>query len=494
MTVIDRFIGSRLSLLFLAIGGLAAGLLLFMPFAGFWVSLVAYVPFYLILMCEMKRGARILNLFVYGFFFFLPNIYWIYRFTVLGIFLVILYLILAVALLIPVARLLKRFHGGVFLLPGIWALIEWGKGTGALGYPWNEPGNAVVTFLPAASAAQWGGVHLLTLVILMINFLVAKAFIERHKGYIRAAAVLLTALLLSHFAAPGPLINGQRVRVALIQPSIDLYAKWDEAFIMNNMEIYKGLASRVSAETDLVIWPETAFSSGILWYEPEKKALVDIIKSQKGSSAHLVGSTHYDRSGVYNSLFLIDHTGSYTRYDKIQLLPVAEFLPFPKLTSFLMDLYPIQYTLTRGTRTEPFEIGPFRFTGVICFESIFSGFVNALMGEGSEFLVVSTNDGWFEGTPAPLHHLQMTRLRAIEQQSYVAQCANSGISAIIDNTGRVVRKTGMRQRTVLEGALYPRKKPSFYARHGQLLFLVSLFLSFFLPLFPVMIRKKRRRE
>ena len=484
---------NRLKLLLLALGGLAAGVLLFMPFVGFWVSLVAYIPFYLILMSEMKRGMRFLTLFVYGFFFFLPNIYWIYRFTVLGIFLVVLYLILAVALLYPVARFLRKFPGGLFLLPGIWALIEWGKGTGSLGYPWNEPGNAAVTFLPAASAAQWGGVHLLTLVILFINFLAAKALMERKKGYVKAAAALLFLLLVSHFAAPGPFTGDKRVNVALIQPSIDLYAKWDEAFIMNNMEIYKELASHVSGHTDLVIWPETAFSSGILWYEPEKEALVEIIRQQKGRGAHLVGSTHYDRNGVYNSLFLVDRTGSYTRYDKIQLLPVAEFLPFPKLTSFLMDLYPIQYTLTRGTRTEPFELGPLRFTGVICFESIFSGFVNSLMREGSQFLVVSTNDGWFQGTPAPLHHLQMTRLRAIEQQSWVAQCANSGISAVIDNTGRVVRQTEMEQRTVLEGALYPRPKPSFYARHGQLLFLLFLALSFLPPLL-LFIRRTAKRH
>ena len=490
MIVFSKLPWTRLVLLCLVLGGLAAGFLLCTPFAGFWVSLVAYVPFFLILMSEMTRGKWFLSLAVYGFFFFLPNIYWIYRFTVLGIFLVILYLILAVALLLPAARLLRRVPGGLFLLPGIWALIEWGKGTGSLGYPWNEPGNAAVTFLPAASAAQWGGVHLLTLVILLINFLAAKALLERKKGYVKAAAALLFLLLASHFAASGPDTRGKRVNVALIQPSIDLYAKWDEAFIMNNMTIYKELASRVSGHADLVIWPETAFSSGILWYEPEKETLVEIIKSQKGTSAHLVGSTHYDRNGVYNSLFLVDHTGHYNRYDKIQLLPVAEFLPFPKLTSFLMDLYPIQYTLTRGERTEPFELGDLRFSGVICFESIFSGFVNTLMRQGSEFLVVSTNDGWFQGTPAPRHHLQMTRLRAIEQQTWVAQCANSGISAIIDNTGRVVRETEMEQRTVLEGSLYPRRQPSFYARHGQLLFLLLLGLSFLPPLY-LFLRRKR---
>jgi len=469
--------------------GLALGFLIYTPFAGFWASLVAYVPFFLILSGEMKGKKRLLLLFVYGFAFYLPNIYWIYRFTYLGIFLVILYQTLFVALLWPIRRFLKKIPGGLFLLPGVWALIEWVKGCGPMGYSWNEPGNAAATFIPAALPAQWGGVHLLTLMILTINYLISAFFLKKNTTYLKGAAALLFILLGSSLFAPPAFQTEKPVRTAMIQPSIDLYAKWDEAFIRQNMGIYKELASLVSADAHLVVWPETAFSSGILWYPPEKEAIVDIIKGQKGTAAHLVGSSHYERNNIYNSLFLVDAQGRYSRYDKIRLLPIAEFLPFPKLTSFLLKLYPIQYTLTPGRNREPFELEGYRFHGIICFESIFSDFVNSLMREKSDFLVISTNDGWFEGTMAPLHHLLQARLRAIEQQKYVAQCANSGISALIDNRGRIYQKTAMKERTVLEGTLYARADSSFYSRHGNLLFFIALFLPCLIPLKYLILRK-----
>ncbi len=455
-----------LPLIFLS--GIVCGLVAFTPYAAAFFSPVAYIPFIILFRRVYEEGPHkgaFLRIFIFSSGFYIANIYWIYRFTVAGIFLVAVFQALFVLLQAFVFShcVSKRYFYLAF--PLLWTFTESIKQLGPLGYTWNAPGYALSYFPPVASLAYWGGVTILTFAVLSFNVLIFRLVSSRRSKYGYLALILAVSMTTVGYATLHREDHGGvKYRVSVIQPSIDLFEKWDEQFIQNNMEIYYELGKRCDRRSRLVVWPETAFSAGILWYAPEKETVRRIITEEGRNASHLIGSTHYDGGATFNSLFLVDRSGSYSRYDKIKLLPVAEYLPFDAVFGFLRKIYPIQYDLSGGKRTAPFMAGDMKFTGVICFESMFGNFVDRLMSKGSQFLVVSTNDGWFERTPAPRQHLQMAVMRAIEGNTWVIHCANSGISAIIDNKGRILKSLDMGVRDVMDGEVAARSGAAPYSR------------------------------
>ena len=177
---------------------------------------------------------------------------------------------------------------------------------------------------------------------------------------------------------------------------------------------------------------------------------------------------------------MIKKDGSYESYFKIRLVPVSEYLP--SFLSFLKRYYPIEYSLDFGNLYKVFELNNVKFSGVICFESIFPNFFWKFINKGAEFFTVSTNDGWFENTLAPYQHLERTRMRAIEENRYFVQAANSGISAVIDNRGNILEKMGDKKRGVLTSFIEPitDKSVYYYIKDYYIYFFIFiLFVLFF---------------
>ena len=103
----------------------------------------------------------------------------------------------------------------------------------------------------------------------------------------------------------------------------------------------------------------------------------------------------------------------------------------------------------------------------ICYEIIFPDLVRQFAKAGARIIINITNDAWFGQTSAPYQHLAIASLRAVESRRYIARCANTGISAVIDPTGAVVRQTALFSEAVLAEPLYCRDEITFYARSGD---------------------------
>ena len=153
-------------------------------------------------------------------------------------------------------------------------------------------------------------------------------------------------------------------------------------------------------------------------------------------------------------------------YDKLHLVPFGEYLPFQDWMEKLgfVQLTKVQGGFIPGTRRRAMEIpnAP-RALPLICYEAIFPGDV-AARDDRPGWIVNLTNDGWFGISTGPYQHLQQARLRAIEEGLPVVRAANTGISAVIDPSGRIVARLGLGIEGVLDANLPSALPPTVYAR------------------------------
>ena len=118
------------------------------------------------------------------------------------------------------------------------------------------------------------------------------------------------------------------------------------------------------------------------------------------------------------------------------------------------------------------KVGP-----IICWESVFGEFTTAYVKEGADFLAVITNDAWWGNTPGHKQLLSYTRLRAIETRRDIVRSANTGISALIDARGEILKQTEYDTKTVLSGSVAPRKGLTFYTRYGDIIGRWAIFIA-----------------
>jgi apolipoprotein N-acyltransferase len=179
----------------------------------------------------------------------------------------------------------------------------------------------------------------------------------------------------------------------------------------------------------------------------------------------------------YNSLMLVEpHRPVREVYKKMKLVPFAERIPYAETFRFLIE--PLKWsvgisgwgigkdtvlfvTKTRDGATD-------RFAGIICYESAFPDFVRQFVLRGAQFVVVVTNDSWWGNTSGAYQHIAFASLRAVENRRWIVQCANGGISAFVDPSGRIHQATKMYTTDAISRAIEPRSGETFYDRHGDL--------------------------
>jgi apolipoprotein N-acyltransferase len=170
---------------------------------------------------------------------------------------------------------------------------------------------------------------------------------------------------------------------------------------------------------------------------------------------------------AYNSIYVIDHDGAILSvYDKLHLVPFGEYLPFQ---DFLENLGLMQLTKVRGGYIPGAARKPIAvprappFLPLVCYEIVFPGEA-VPPGERPSWLVNLTNDGWFGRSSGPYQHLQQARVRAIEEGLPLVRAANTGVSAVIDPVGRIVRSLPLGAEGILDSPLPRAIEPTPFVR------------------------------
>ncbi len=261
------------------------------------------------------------------------------------------------------------------------------------------------------------------------------------------------------------------------------------------MRRYVDLSERVTGpsgglgDVTHLIWPESAFPFS-LTREPD--ALAAIARMLPATTLLITGAARLAEPvagaqglRAYNSVYVIDHTGSILSiYDKLHLVPFGEYLPFQNLLERLglMQLTKVQGGFLAGDRRRRIAVPPAPpMLPLLCYEVIFPGEA-VPRGERPGWLLNLTNDAWFGISSGPYQHLQQARVRAIEEGLSLIRAANSGISAVVDPFGRIVRSLPLGSEGVLDSALPRPIAATIYARIGDLWLLIVGALAFVAPM------------
>lgn len=369
-----------------------------------------------------------------------------------------------------VGAVLSRGRGGgasAAILAGIWTLSEWARGWFLTGFTWLQIGYSQIDTALAGYAPALGvyGTSLAAALIagLALGAAGRKVLPGRRAGMlIGAALVWLGGALLLRIDWTEE--AGPPLRVALVQGNIAQDLKWLPEMRETSVAHYWRLSEPHWATTDLVVWPETAMPMTLAEARPWLEALTEAA----GEATLLTGLIFVDpRTGRYYNT-MVDAARPDAMYHKRHLVPFTEYLPLRGLLGGLVDALDIPMSdFAAGADRQPLMDVSGQPIGMsICFEDAFGEELVRDLPEAS-LLVNVSNDAWFQDSAAPAQHLQIARMRALEAGRWLARGTNTGMTAFVDQRGRLVAEAPPFESTVLTARVPPRRGATPYARLGN---------------------------
>ena len=369
------------------------------------------------------------------------------------------------------ARHLGR-NRALILAPFFWVTAEilWEQ---IVGFPWQPLGTAQVDNIPMSRIATWTGVYGLSFEIALVNAAFAAVWIlppARRRTMFTAAMAAAVILQLGVLVRPAPLPATHSA--TLVQQNIPILEpqQWTYDFYRQTLAELASMSTAPpgtsAARPGLILWPESPspFFFNDLGFRREISTL-----ARNTSSYVLVGGIGMTAERrPLNSAALIAPNGAWSaRYDKIHLVPFGEYVPFQSVFFFVQKITKETGDFARGRERTVFDVDGYKLGVFICYESVFPDEVRLFARNGAQLFANISNDEWFGPWSAPAQHLNMVRMRAIENRRWVLRATNTGITVSIDPYGRVVARAPRNVRTTLEAPFALESGTTFYTRHGD---------------------------
>jgi len=393
--------------------------------------------------------------------------------------------------------------------PLLWVSLDYMKDHLLSGFPWEDLAYSQHGYLSMIQVGDITGIYGITFLIVLLNVIVydciSGSFFSSgsEKRKLLSEIVIGFGLLVLVFGygiyridnLKNTVKHSDSIDVSLIQGNIDQSVKWSQKYQAETMKIYKDMSADVSKRgVSLIVWPETAVPFCFQNYDARSR---DVINTARETNSWLLfGSLGYVREeegiSFRNSAYLISPEGAVSgRYDKVHLVPFGEYVPLRNILFFVDKLVEGAGDFTPGGEITPFPMGGRKIGILICYEGIFPEISREYCLKGAELLVNITNDAWYGDTSAPYQHLTMAAFRAVENRTYIIRAANTGISAIVDPTGKIVSRTDLFERTALSGPVRFSRQNTFYSRYGNV-FAWSC-IAFLLIGFLISLRRGKKR-
>jgi apolipoprotein N-acyltransferase len=382
-------------------------------------------------------------------------------------------------------------------------------------WPWLTLGNGLAkmpfgiqwySYTGALGGSAW---------ILVLNYLVYNAYLKRenwHWKYVLSPVVwLIVPLFISTLTYVWYEKKGDEVEIVSVQSNFESH--YEKSSFPQQIMVDRCLQlaqEKLTSTTDYVILPETSFSyinldqpmatetmstlrdfsqlndvflitglSAHRFLEKEEEIKLTTTRKRKG---HDGNDEYYE---AYNCAVQIDPQGNIQEYYKALYVPGAEFFPFKRILFFLKPLVDKLGGTISGYRVrEKFNLfsdnAGTNIAPAICYESIFGEFITRFIQKGANVIFVMTNDGWWDNTAGYRQHADYARLRAIECRRDVVRSANMGTSCLINQRGDISNKTTYGEASAINVKVHKNDQVTFYARWGDVLGRLSLFMLFLL--------------
>jgi len=368
--------------------------------------------------------------------------------------------------------------------PVLWAGIEWLRGWLFTGFAWNYLGTALVPVPDFLLPARVGGVYLVSALVVLLNGVFATlicrlvAQMRRESPYaggrwkrsletaLPLVAVLIVAWGVRWVPDSGPQVP---MRVALVQRNAPCVFRAGQKR-ENPMAVYGALMDMPTLamrngryeRPHLVVWGESAMSEFGRLGSEESKAAARCFTRKSGATSLLAGGDYVvDTNGaqrVYNGAGLYSLNGTnvgFQVYGKQHLVPFGEYIPFDKWIPPLQKLSPIGVSLYPGEAKVldvPVDGGAVKVAPLICFEDTLPSLARKGACMGAQAIVLITNDSWFSHSWEAEQHAWQAVLRAVETGLPVVRVGNSGVTGIIEASGRTRWMTDGEGRPVVDAA------------------------------------------
>ena len=452
----------------------------FAPFSWWGLTLLCPAILYAFIQGRSGRDAFSFG-YVFGLFYFGFGVSWTYNsihefghapvlLSAVLVALLVLALALFPALTAALYSWLRRDRAvdpwGALAFATLWVLFEWVRGWIFTGFPWLLIGHAhhsspLQGILPLLGSLGASWVALLISCLLTVLVLGST----RHRLIGAASLVPIVAALLLAGQVKWTTPQKELLSVALVQANIPQELKWDRAQKRHILGKYLQL-SEAHQDADIIIWPETAIPA---YYASVKDTFIPELEkiAAAGNVDFLVGLfTHDPDSGrVYNSVMTLGEEQSF--YAKRHLVPFGEYIPLRNIASFLADYIVLPMSDMSSGAGRPLVRLKGHFAGAsICYEVVYGDEVIEAMPE-ARFLINVSNDAWFGDSLAPHQHLEIARSRAIETGRYLLRATSTGISAVIDPGGAIVKQSAQFQEEVVRAKIRPQTGMTPYSRWGD---------------------------
>lgn len=548
---------------------LLSGILLFCsfpPLEYYAFAWLALIPLIYLCFCS-KPGKSFLYGLLTGAVFWLASIFWLTSVSFIGWFFISLYCACYFACfalivswwhnftqwnfkttrqqsaaatcsrLTPLRRLNLIF---LFGAPAIWVGLEYGRAQFLTGFPWNLIGVSQYACHPLIQCAQWGGVYLVSYLIIMGNTAFALLIYDYRSNFktpgrigqtglasynlsgnhimvgarprprdgLYREGILRTGAILAPFLLIIFLVSGygkwrldrsseqlETIRAAAVQLNVPQQYKWSDEWAN---DIYRRLQKSTvavckTAPPDLIVWPETALPDFMRYCELSREVVNETLRY---GIPLLIGSMDYEilpgKTNYYNSSFFFLPGGHAAQvYEKRHLVVFGEYVPLARYFPFLRSITGIEEDFTPGTKNIVFRLNGrgTAFSVLICFEDTLPYLARECVRAGARLLINQTNDAWFDPYWASRQHMAHCVFRCVENRVACLRSTNTGLTCYIDRLGLIrssLEPQGRKQRAPQvmrsEVNFSPENMPlTFYTRHGDLFALACA--AFSLPLF-----------
>lgn len=429
-------------------------------------------------------------------------------------------------------RLRLKINRGwsLFGLVCFWIGYEYLHQSWDLAFPWMTLGNGFAVSHQWVQWYQYTGVYGGTVWIWILNILVFLIYINLREGknkqlrprLVSAFVILLIApLSFSLYTYYNYREQTNPSNIVVVQPNIDPYAKENSIPAQVQLGVLMHLSDSIGQKnTEFFIWPETAIPDEMnednIRTNPYFLQAQHFLSKYKNGNLLTGAETYkfyntqqtptatYDPQGKiyfdsFNAALNIENSAEVQFYHKSKLVPGAEAMPFGSALSFMKPIFAHLGGVTGGygRQKDPgvfYSQSGIGVTPAVCYETIWGEWIARSVKQGSQFIAIITNDGWWENTAGKDQHLDYAKLRAIETRRWVCRSANTGISAFINQRGDIVQQTKWWVKTAIKQNINLNSELTFYVLHGDYLAITASFLAVIGVIFVLVMGILKRRK
>jgi len=482
------------------------------PYSFFFINFITFplLLIYLISNCKKGKWESFKIGWMFGFGYFISNLYWITNSLtfeenfkpLIPIALIVIPLFLGffygiTTLVCSFFSLNKKFSS-ILIFSIFFSLIEFVRSFILGGFPWNLIVFSWTDYLPFLQVLSLIGTYSFNLLSVTI-FLIPAIILFNYRTNTKLIFLFfsIAILIINFFYGSLILKNNEKINEAnlnfvikIVSPKVEINRFFeDESPEKIILELIK-LSDPNNLEKSIFIFPEGVLSN--IYLEDLKN--YSYIFSENYSDQHkiIIGINSSEDTKVFNSMVVLDKDANIlTKYNKNKLVPFGEFLPFENFFSKLG-----LKKITRGYKSfssdnerNIININALNFLPLICYEIIYSGKINKTNNNFDLILNIS-EDGWFGNSVGPYQHFSHSIFRSIEEGKNLIRSANNGISAFINSKGKIINEIKSTESGVIEVKSFNQTKKTLFSSFGNKIFFY--FLLFYIILFFFLKKKENK--